>query len=109
MFFRASMDSKHGSASTKLADWPQSECHLQHLAPSFAADAVALAEGGAQSQLQPVHPSYPTKFAPFVLRPDNKIWVQDGSSRDSSSTMLKARFHIFRNTYLNSVGLFCCC
>ena len=98
MFFRAAMDSRHGSSSTSIADWPRSECQLKPQ-PSLAA------AGGDVSTPQPprIHrevPQYGTKFQPFVLRPDNKILVQDGSTRDSSSTMVKvcsamASFSIF--------------
>jgi hypothetical protein len=90
MFFRASMDSLHGTASTKLVDWPRSECQLQPQPLSTDGSSTAVVNFNAISA--PVKreiPKYSVKFRPFVLRPDNKILVEDGSSRDSSSTMLK--------------------
>lgn len=90
MFFRASMDSLHGTSSTKLADWPRSDCQLQPQPLSTAGSTTAVVNFDAISA--PVKrevPQYSVKFRPFVLRPDNKILVEDGSSRDSSSTMLK--------------------
>ncbi len=87
MFFRASMDSLHGTASTSLADWPRSECQLR---PPPSSTAAVPTTSAAPSRANHLHPQYGVKFAPFVLRPDNKILVQDGSSRDSISTMLKA-------------------
>lgn len=83
MFFRASMDALHGTSSTALADWPRSECQLRPPPSTAAAPVNALFPRSNR-----VVPQYGVKFEPFVLRPNNKILVQDGSSRDSSSTML---------------------
>jgi hypothetical protein len=89
MFFRASMDSVHGTSSVNIADWPQSPCQLlpQTSSPSDAATVMAV--NLSSSRVKRKTPHYDTIFQPFILRPDNKILVQDGSSRDSSSTMLK--------------------
>lgn len=100
MFFRASMDSVHGTSSVKIADWPHSPCQLLPQTSSPSADAAAvMAVNLPSSRVKRETPHYGTRFQPFKLRPDNKILVQDGSLRDSSSTMLKvrllvdARFH----------------
>lgn len=91
MFFRASMDSLHGTASTSLANWPRSDCHVRSQPSSSAADTAVVSVGTPPPRANHVVPQYGVKFEPFVLRSDNKILVQDGSSRDSSSTMLKVR------------------
>ncbi len=96
MFFRASMDSQHGTSSTKLADWPRSDCQLQPqpLLPVAGTTAVVPVDTVPLSPKREI-PQYRTKFKPFVLRPDNKIFVEDGSTRDSSSTMLKVGLQSF--------------
>lgn len=93
MFFRASMDSVHGTPSVKLEDWPLSDCQLQSPPPSPTAAAVVPASAPPLPVAR-VIPQYDTKFEPFVLRPNNKILVEDGSTRDSSSTMLKVSHSI---------------
>jgi hypothetical protein len=90
MFFRASMDSEHGTSTIKLADWPRSDCQPQPPPLSLAVHSTtAVAANAPPLLVKREIPQYSTKFEPFVLRPDNKILVEDGSSRDSSSTMLK--------------------
>jgi len=92
MFFRASMDSLHGTSSVNIADWPHSPCQLLPQASSPSADAAAVMAVNVPSfGVKRETPHYETRFQPFKLRPDNKILVQDGSLRDSSSTMLKVR------------------
>ena len=90
MFFRASMDSIHGTSSVKPEDWPPSDCQLQNsLQLASPSSAAAVVQPPAPLSVARVIPTYDTKFDAFVLRPDNKILVEDGSSRDASSTMLK--------------------
>ncbi len=106
MFFRASMDSQHGTSSTKLADWPRSDCQLQlqPLLPAAGTTAVVPVDTVPLSAKRKI-PQYSTKFKPFVLRPDNKIFVEDGSTRDSSSTMLKVGSQSFLFVFLNQAFL----
>jgi hypothetical protein len=112
MFFRASMDSVHGTSLVKKVDWPQSSCQLQPRTSSPAADATAvLANNLPSSRTKREIPQYGTRFKPFELRPDNKILVQDGSLRDSSSTMVKVCLRVDTIFYftLSDNRLFAAC
>ena len=73
MFFLASMDSVHGTSSTKLADWPRSDCQLQSLPLSLVHPAAVVAANAPPLLVKRDILQYGTSFDPFVLRPDAQV------------------------------------